>query len=406
MDVEILNALRSPAGIPGPAAIFLALLVVTWTLHMLSVQIMLGTLTLALIGHFKPGANWARLRRHALETSKIAVSIAIVLGVAPLLFLQVIYDPFWYVSNVLSGRWVCASIFMLLIGYYALYQAYFSEKNHEQAKLVYIPLAVALALLLLFGWVIHGLSVQMLEPEHWMQWYAPEGHIDPRGTRIHQTNPARFFYFTGLSIPVTAAWLSAHARFLETQENECEIPNESQSAHIAWLQTLYPPLFTMGGFLTLALYSIWMATLPDSAHDFPKSVWSWMAIGGTLLIWSRPTAKPGYQPLMIASASMLLIAISREALRLRILSGGHGYDINTYPVHTDGYGLVLFFFTLGAFGIPAIGYLVGLAWHHGQRKSNTEYSAFILKLGKISLYGLSAWIIQYFVMGGFALIRG
>jgi len=280
MDIETLNALRSPAGIPGPPWLFLALLVVTWALHMLAVLVMLGTITISLIGCFSSSKHWQCLANVALEIGKVAVSIAIVLGVAPLLFVQVIYDPFWYVSNVISGRWVVISIFLLLTGYYSLYHGYFvSRDNNFQGR---VSLAIALLLLVCFGLIMHTLTSQMLQPEQWLQWYAPGGHIDTSGSRLHGLNYARFLYFISLSVPVTAAWLSAYTYSLQRRElcGRPVLPND----YIDWLTRLYPPMFIMGGFLAIALYSIWMATLPDSAHDFPKTIWSWLAILGTILL--------------------------------------------------------------------------------------------------------------------------
>jgi hypothetical protein len=58
-------------------------------------------------------------------------TVAIVLGVAPLLFVQVIYDPFGYTSNVLSACRVIGFILILLVGYTLLYV--FSWRNAELA---------------------------------------------------------------------------------------------------------------------------------------------------------------------------------------------------------------------------------------------------------------------------------
>ena len=401
MDIDVLNALRSPVGLPGPAGVFLILLVLTWSLHILAVQIMLGMITLSLFGTFQKGSHWRRLSLHALECGKVAVSIAIVLGVAPLLFVQVIYDPFWYVSNVLSGRWVIASIFILLLGYYALYHGHFIKKGGE-ARQGWISIAVALSLLTSFGWIMHALTSQMLTPEHWQQWYAPNGHIDPRGASLHATNLGRFGYFLALSAPVTAAWLSGYARFLETRENA-----EASAAYVNWLSRLYPPLFTTGVFLALVCYSVWMSTLPEAAKDFPKTGWAWLAIFGTLVVGIRPTSAPSYRPLMLALVANLCIAIAREALRLKIFGDHYGYELSSYPVHLDGYGIFLFIATLFGVGVPAIGYLVGTAWAFGQgaAKARTE-SHTLQRLGTLSLYGLAAWVIQYFIAGLYTLLRG
>ena len=96
MNDTMFLALMDPAGAPAHPLIFLVLGVVTFALHMTAVNVMLGTLGLSAWGSFSQTPYWQRLAGALGTTAKVAVSIAIVLGVAPLLFVQVIYDPFWY----------------------------------------------------------------------------------------------------------------------------------------------------------------------------------------------------------------------------------------------------------------------------------------------------------------------
>ena len=125
MDAAMLYALRDPAGVPSHPLVFLVLGVLTWALHIAAVQVMLGASALTLYGAFSRNPYWRRLAAAMLSTAKIAVSVAIVLGVAPLLFVQVIYDPFWYTSNVLSARWVIGFIVILIVAYLAMYMFYY-----------------------------------------------------------------------------------------------------------------------------------------------------------------------------------------------------------------------------------------------------------------------------------------
>ena len=111
MSPEMILALRDQAGVPSHPLVFLVLGVVTFALHMAAVQVMLGAALLALRGAFSADTYWRQLAQSMLTTAKIAVSVAIVIGVAPLLFVQVVYDPFWYTSNVLSAWWVIGFIF-------------------------------------------------------------------------------------------------------------------------------------------------------------------------------------------------------------------------------------------------------------------------------------------------------
>jgi hypothetical protein len=216
MNAEMLYALRDPAGIPSHPLVFLLLAVLTFALHVAAVQVMLGAGALVLRGAFSAQPHWRRLAATMLNTAKIAVSVAIVIGVAPLLFVQVLYDPFWYTSNVLSARWVIGFIVILIAGYIAMYGYYWRNPNlaTQPAKSSWMMM-LSLALLLLVGWIMHVLSYQMLWPEQWQQWYAPQGRIDASGSGLHAYSVARFGFFIALSAPVTGAWLVAVRRYLQ-----------------------------------------------------------------------------------------------------------------------------------------------------------------------------------------------
>lgn len=319
MELETLYALRSPSGVPSPPVLFLVLLVLTWALHILAVYVMLGSVTLSLVGAWIAHPNWRRLSSAMLDTAKVAVSMAIVLGVAPLLFVQVIYDPFWYVSNVLSARWVLAFVMLLLTAYYALYHRYFAGRDGGQAGR--LSLAVALVLLLAAGFIMHVLTHQMLRPELWLHWYAPDGHIDASGSGLHDFNIGRFLYFLTLALPVTGAWLSGYSYYLAQRPQE-------DRAYLQWLRVLSGRAMSVGGLVALLCYALWMSTLPDAAKSFGTSLWSVLAVVATLALAIAPAlfkVQPAdCRPALLAAAAIVAIAAAREALRIGILKVATG----------------------------------------------------------------------------------
>jgi hypothetical protein len=401
MELEVLNALRSPSGVPGHPLLFLILLVLTWTLHILAVYVMLGGTALSLFGAYTSDPHWRRLSKAMLDTAKVAVSIAIVAGVAPLLFVQVVYDPFWYVSNVLSARWVIAFIALLLIAYYAMYHRYFAAKGQQETGRR--SLMLSLFLLLIVGFIMHVLTSQMLRPELWLRWYAPGGHIEPSGSRLHEFNLFRYLFFIALSVPVTSAWLSGYARYL------AQTPTDAP-AYRHWLGRLYGRGMSMGGMIALLFYVLWMSSLPDTARGYIGSFWSVLAAVATLTLAICPLLfRPGqgdYRPWILSAAAILVIAVAREALRFMILNGAHGYDLFSYPVNFDGYGTLLFFLTFAALGGPAIAFSVAISWEAGKSVGVYTASPLISRLGKFTLLALGVWIAQYFLFGFLTLLRG
>jgi hypothetical protein len=403
MDIETLNALRSPSGLPSHPVIFLILLVVTWTLHILAVHVMLGSTALSVIGVFVKDGYWRKLGGIMLDTAKVAVSIAIVLGVAPLLFVQVIYDPFWYVSNVLSARWVIAFIFILLAAYWAMYHRYFAAKNNadndESGKW---SLLVSLLLLLLVGFIMHVLVSQMLRPELWMGWYAPDGHIDSSGSQLHEFNLWRFIYFISLSLPVTGAWLIAYRQYLGL--------HGPQATFSYWIGRLGTRLMSAGGLAALLFYVLWLSTLADSAKPFTGSIWALLMLGATLVLALCPLlnscGRSDYYIAAVSAVAVLCIAIGREAMRIGILHGVHGYDLFDYPVHFDAYSTLLFFGTFLFLGLPAVAFSIVISWESGKSIGIYTASPLVTRLGSISLVALGVWIAQYFLFGFMVLSQG
>jgi hypothetical protein len=113
-----------PAPLPAPAWLFHLLLVLTFFIHVLFMNVTLGgTVIAALHGLLAksgdaPGRRLGRLLVGFLPTS---ISFTITTGVAPLLFIQVLYAQFFYPATILVG-WIWLGLLVLLLaGYFCVY---------------------------------------------------------------------------------------------------------------------------------------------------------------------------------------------------------------------------------------------------------------------------------------------
>ncbi|HBU30437.1 MAG: hypothetical protein A2X71_02595 [Thiobacillus sp. GWE1_62_9] len=407
MDAAMLYALRDPAGIPSHPVIFLVLGVLTWALHIAAVQVMLGASALTLYGAFSRDAHWRRLAAAMITTAKVAVSVAIVLGVAPLLFVQVIYDPFWYTSNVLSARWVIGFIVILILAYLAMYAFYYrNPKLASQPTRSAWQMVASLVLMLVVGWIMHVLSYQMLLPEQWMGWYAPNGNINPGGQALHAYSITRFAFFILLSVAVVAAWLFAYRRYLMGRPGE-------DAGYIAWLLPLAHRLMLAGGVLAVASGALWLATLPEKMAWFATSAWVWASAIALLAAAFFPRLLGnkldqglwGYAPFALGAVALIVVAAAREALRFVTLLGSHGYDALDYKINLDWYSTSLFFITFAVLGGVVLGYLLTVAWKAGQTKGVYTPSPALTRLGNLSIGLLVIWIVQYFAIGFYVWAR-
>jgi hypothetical protein len=402
MNAEMLYALRDPAGVPSHPLLFLLLGVLTFALHVAAVQVMLGAGALVLRGAFSADVRWRRLAAAMLNTSKVAVSVAIVIGVAPLLFVQVTYDPFWYTSNVLSAWWVIGFVVILIAGYLAMYGFYWRNPDlaSQPARSGWMMVA-SLALLLAVGFIMHVLSYQMLWPEHWQAWYAPGGQVDPSGRTLHAWSLTRFGFFIALSAPVVGSWLIAVRRYLQGAR-------EADTRYLDFLARLGRQLMLAGGVVALAFGAAWMLTLPEKMAFFATSPWMLAALVLLLVAVALPALLGrgidkglwGYAVFGVGAVALIAVAAAREVLRYTLLAGAHGYDALDYRVNMDWYSTLTFFVTFGVLGAATLAYLLTVAWQAGQHRGAVfTPSAAVTRLGQVSIGMLVLWIVHYFAVG-------
>ena len=407
MTPEMLYALRDQAGVPSHPVVFLILGVLTFALHIAAVQVMLGAASLTLRGAFSASQHWRRLAAAMITTAKIAVSVAIVIGVAPLLFVQVVYDPFWYTSNVLSAWWVIGFIVLLILGYIAMYAFYW--KNHDivaDGGRGGVWMVLSIALLLAVGFIVHSLTNQMLFPEHWMAWYAPQGVVNPDGHSLHYWHLPRFLFFIALSAPVTGAWLYGYRRYLQGGQ-------EADAAYLGWLRGLAQKLMLAGGVVSVLIGALWMATLPEKMAWFAGSIWMLMAVVALLAVVALPlvlrdridTGIWGYAIFGAGAVGLIVVGAAREMLRFVTLLGTHGYNAMDYKIHMDWYSTALFFTTFGVVGGVTLAYLLTVAWQAGQSKGLYTPSATVTRIGQWSVGLLVGWTVLYFAVGFFVWAR-
>ncbi|MBV1732449.1 MAG: hypothetical protein KUA38_09400 [Hydrogenophaga sp.] len=407
MTPEMLYALRDQAGVPSHPVVFLILGVLTFALHIAAVQVMLGAASLTLRGAFSASQHWRRLAAAMITTAKIAVSVAIVIGVAPLLFVQVVYDPFWYTSNVLSAWWVIGFIVLLILGYIAMYAFYW--KNHDivaDGGRGGVWMVLSIALLLAVGFIVHSLTNQMLFPEHWMAWYAPQGVVNPDGHSLHYWHLPRFLFFIALSAPVTGAWLYGYRRYLQGGQ-------EADAAYLGWLRGLAQNLMLVGGVVSVLIGALWMVTLPEKLAWFASSVWLLMAVVALAAVVALPlvlrdridTGIWGYAIFGAGAVGLIVVGAAREMLRFVTLLGTHGYNAMDYKIHMDWYSTALFFTTFGVVGGVTLAYLLTVAWQAGQSKGLYTPSATVTRIGQWSVGLLVGWTVLYFAVGFFVWAR-
>ncbi len=399
---EMVNALQSPGGLPNHPLVFMVLAVLTFALHILFVQLLLGTSVITIWGSFSKNTHWRRLAAAMLKVAKVSTSVAIVFGVAPLLFVQVVYDPHWYASNVLSAMWVIAFIFILIFAYWGIFYYYFqNSKNKDKTVQPKSRWAMifSLALMLVVGFIMHSLTSQMLHPELWKDWYTPNGVLDYSGSKLHAYNVWRFAFFISMAIPVAGAMLVSYRRFKSVR-------SDADHGYLNFAGELGKTWIKVGSVISAALYVSWMMTIPETAGDFATSFWG--IIGGVLVlfyaVWAQVRLNGeakfcSYMALPLALVIGLVVAISREMLRYEILDGFFGYDFMDYKIVFDWYSTIHFIATFLFVGGAVLTYFLTVAWQAGQTVGVYTPSPFVNRLGTIAIWIISIWTFMFLAVG-------
>lgn len=388
MDASVLLALRDPAGVPFYPVVFQALYVLTWALHAAFVFLALGSMGLSLYGTFKQksDSNWKILTPHLIQTGKISISILIVLGVAPLLFTQVIYDPNWYVTNTISGMWIFIFIYTLVLAYILYYWYFFAnKKTNGGGKLIGI---ISFLILIFAGVLMHNFAVTSLMPNDWMNMYAPNGIVDNSGWTFN-VDIVRLIFMLSLSIPVVGLFLQNYSRFLSTREDFSKI-------FVEYTASLGTKLGIVGLIISALAFVAWMLQVGYLFHPLSIAI----VIGVVILLFMIIKNSNSYITTIVLVVVALLISAMRELIRFDIMAK-LGYSIYEYPVNLEIPTIVMFLLTFLVLGGVGVAYLLTLAWKVGKTQGifdGTKDKA-VTKLGNYTLSIMVLWMVVYFGWG-------
>lgn len=124
MIANLVPAVDSTA-IPGPGWLFHFLLVFTFILHALFMNLALGGTLLAFFAQLASGGRAGDprtiLAQRLMGINAYGISLAITTGVAPLLFVQALYQQYFYSATILIGWAWLLFLAMLTLGYYSAY---------------------------------------------------------------------------------------------------------------------------------------------------------------------------------------------------------------------------------------------------------------------------------------------
>lgn len=322
-----------PFGFPLATAFYLTLFVVTLVLHVLFMNYVLaGTAWLAwsiVTGRVRLGAKSAEIAKKEPATSEsiladwipTMLSGAITAGVAPLLFVQILYQREFYTANLLLfNRWM-SILPILIIGFYSLYvlRSNWLTRRSSLVKTLTGLLPFLCVAFVAYSWTEnHLLSVN--SPEQWRAFYAESKQIyfEP------QIIPRLAVWGLG-SIATMCVWLAWQLRYRSVHQ----LPVDSQS------MSQLPKVALFGLLASIACGIAYYIAAPQLGAVFlgPMSRWYLVfailgmfaqVIGWIQLLRQIPlTNGISFNPLLLTTAGLVAtvagMSVCREAIRLSSL---------------------------------------------------------------------------------------
>lgn len=237
--MDFARLIPAAEAIPSPWGWFEALLLLTFVLHVLFMNLTVGSAVIALAGRFTGRQqDLARELGHRLPTT---LALQINFGVAPLLFVQVLYGQFLYTSSVLMAGWWLSAIAAVILGYYCLY--IHDAKFESGPRFSRLALVLSLTMLLYTGFLLSGNMTLMLRPEAWGVYVH-----NPHGSFLNVSDPtlwARYAHMM-LAAPAVAglyvALIGGKKRRLDWVEHG-----------LKWFTRLTMVQFAVGAWLVMVL---------------------------------------------------------------------------------------------------------------------------------------------------------
>jgi hypothetical protein len=322
MTPDLVPAL-DPTPVPGPPWLFHFLLVLTFFLHALFMNVTLGGTILAAVGQLQSrgriGDHRSVLAARLMTINTFGISLTITTGVAPLLFVQTLYQQYFYTATILIGWIWLLFLVMLMVGYYAVYLYKFrGTPSGRPGGTVWLGLAAAMFLLI--SMVHVAVNLIHAQPGKWSALAD-----DPWLVLGDPAYWPRLLHFVlasiGFSGLVIAWWAVRRARAGEDVELNGKI------ARFGWRWALWTTVAqVIDGFLLLLVLpqEVLSSLMKGGAATLVPLGLSIVLGLGMLMMLSRvsdPTEKPGLVggTLVSMTSTIAIMSITRHQVRVAYL---------------------------------------------------------------------------------------
>jgi len=341
-----------PFGFPGPTAFYLTAYVATLVIHLLFMNyVMAGCGYLVVAGIRADGL--ARTERDVSIAAVLrdwmpfAVSAAITAGVAPLLFIQILYrHPFYTANLLLFHRWM-AILPALIAGFYLLY-VFRSER-----VLGWSPLPRVLVILGAFacfgftGWSWSENHLLGLRSGAWAELYGSSAMT----FRDPELLPRIAVWLLG-SIPTLSVLVAWQLHHLQSHGKAAVKAGEPRRLALFAMAGLALTIAAGGWYYGQGGSPLRTALTGQLAGPYAAAAFTGMILQGAAWAWQWRGAELTAKPLAMASTGVVLTlcgaAVVREARRLQSLDASEFFEEHRQAFAVGGLWVFLAFFLVNA----------------------------------------------------------
>lgn len=311
-----------PLPLPLPQGVLVALLVTSFLAHLLFVNMMVGGSMVTLWAQVKGLRDRAydELAHEVAKTITVNKSLAVVLGVAPLLTINALYTVYFYSANALTGTMWIAIIPLVSVAFLLTYLHKYTWQALERNKPLHIAiLAIAVAVFLFIPLIFLVNINLMLFPEKW-------GTV--RGFLSALTLPnvfPRYLHFIFASLSVTGLflfWYLGRASYPFEERlpglRRADIQRKAYSLTLAAsvVQFLLGPLVLLTLPSKGVSWTLVLVIFTGAGIALPAMWWMWKAITGPDEAINRHSGKV----LLAMSLTVLFMGSGRHVYRATALA--------------------------------------------------------------------------------------
>lgn len=327
--------LPTPDTIPVHWFWFEVLLILTFFIHMILVNFILGGSLLTI---------WDIVRgKQEIKASRnipIIVALTINFGVPPLLFVQVLYGQFFYSSSVIMAvPWILV-IPVLIVAYYGAYM--YSKKIEKAPKWSKVGLVISTLMMLYVAFMYVNNSTLALSQNRWDVYFA-----NMSGLNFNWSEPtlvSRYLHFILATIAIAALGRAIYYHYLKISEEDKKSHIKKNLKIFGWVTALQ---FVIGTWFLLTMpESVWKQFMVEATWPTITMIFTWFAAIG--ILFSAFTYRLRLS-IFFGALQILLMVIIREMSRFAYLKADfHPSNLENID-KTSSLNMFIFVFLVGIY---------------------------------------------------------